>query len=165
MLHRLRKPLSAVLTLLLLICTAASAFAYELPEGARDTEFLTPVFHTELNYDEIEYVFMEAAPYLEEIDALRALMADAANAGEFESRFLALAEAYDRMNAMYVLIDHRAAADGTEPAAPLTGEQFADMLDAYALFHGLDLDTEGAPTVLTRAEMAEMLMDYRKAAA
>ena len=146
MLHRLRKALAAVLTILLLLCVSAPALAYELPADARDTEFFTPIYHTDLDYDEIEYGFMEAAPLLEEIDALRTLMADAANAGEFESRFLVLADAHDRMYAMNTLLDHRVLADGTDALAAAEKErQQTEYLTLDDAFRALVRDALASP--------------------
>lgn len=146
MLHRFRKPLAAVLTILLLLCASAPALAYELPADARDTAFFTPIYHTDLNYDEITYEFMEAAPLLEEADALRALMADAANADEFESRFLTLADAHDRMYAMYTLLDHRVLADGTDAWAAAEKErQHAEYLTLDDAFRALVRDALVSP--------------------
>ncbi|MBQ9459024.1 MAG: S-layer homology domain-containing protein [Oscillospiraceae bacterium] len=77
----------------------------------RDTSFFTPIYHTELRYDEIAYEHIDTAPLLKEIDELRALFADAKNAEEFGRRVFALADEIERMQAMLCILDNMTYAD------------------------------------------------------
>lgn len=125
------KRLAALLlafALLLPVTARAADDDSDAPSGtARDTSFFTPGYHTELNYDEIEYEHIDPAPLLAEIDALRTLSADAKNQAEFKTRLLALADKYEQMTAMCYLVNFR---------------QYADSKDEWAVAEFAKIDAE-----------------------
>lgn len=135
-------------------------------EAARDTAFFTPQPHTQLNYDEIAYEPVDGAPLLEEIAALRALMADAENAPEFEPRLLALADSFERAVAMYYLLENRVCADASDDAAAREYQRvYAELLPAEDAFNGLVRDalrSPCAPVLQKRMspDVQESFLDY-----
>lgn len=117
-----------------------------LASAARDTSFFTPRRHTELNYDEIEYEHIDPAPVLAEIDALRALSADAKNEAEFKTRLLALADKYERMIAMCYLVDFRVYADSKDEWAVAEYAKIeAELITVEDAFFGLVRDALSSP--------------------
>ncbi len=119
--HTYQKAVSAVLSLALLLTLAPAALAAEdsldldaLSKTARDTDFFTPRYHTELNYDEIAYEHIDPAPLLKEAEALRALCADAKNEAEVKTRFLAFADEFERLTAMDYIVENRQYADSKD---------------------------------------------------
>ena len=136
----------------------------ELPEyEARDTEFFTPGYHTELNYDEIEYEPFDTAAFMEEVAALNALSADAANAPEFEERFLALADDMMHGVAMFYMLQNRIYADAADAwAAEEYQRAYADLLPAQDAFNALVRDALSSPCgEVLRSRMTEdVLANY-----
>ena len=154
------------------VWTAAAA-----EDGAepRDTEFFTSQEHTELNYDEIVYTYIDPAELLAEMDALRELCGDGANTGEFRSRFLALAEEEARQRAMYeIVLNQRYADSGDLWAAQETEKVYADKLEIQDALTRLIRDALSSPCAaafddlltpgqrayyLSYADMSEELLD------
>jgi M3 family oligoendopeptidase len=103
----MKKLLSTLLALTMLIVCAVPALAADDSSGdVRDTEFFTDQPHTDLNYSDIQYEYIDPAPFLDEVAALKELAKDPANAAEFETRFLTLKDTLYKMYAMYVLLDN-----------------------------------------------------------
>ena len=143
----------AALTLALAMLLSTTAWAADggldldaLARSARDTSFFTPRHHTELNFDEIEYEHIDPAPLLAEIDALRALSADAENTEAFRTRFLALADDYERLTAMDQLLDIRRYADAKDAwAAAEYAKVNAEWTAVTDAFSGLVRDALSSP--------------------
>ncbi len=144
------KRLAALLLAFALLLPATARAAdddLDAPSGtARDTSFFTPSDHTELNYDEIEYEHIDPAPLLAEIDALRALSADAKNEAEFKTRLLTLADKYEQMTAMYYLVDFRQYADSKDEwAAAELAKDKAELITVKDAFFSLVHDALSSP--------------------
>lgn len=149
----LKKAIS-VLLVLSLAAVPSLSFAAEtdldsLKKTARDTDYFTPVDHTELNYAEIPFEPVEVEPFVKEAEALRELCKDAANITEFETRMLDLASRYELAKGMYIISQLRSYIDGknaenAETVARLTSEialiddAFKKMLHDALLSHCAD---------------------------
>lgn len=85
-----KKLLSLLLAFTLLLAMSPSALAAE--SGVRETHFFTDRTHTDLNYDEIEYVHIELQAILDQIKSVRALLSSKANAKKAADGFTAVTE-------------------------------------------------------------------------
>lgn len=84
--HITKKAVSLFLALWLTFSCAATAMAAQT--DARQTNFFSHgLYHTDLDFSELEYKHIEAEPILEKIKNIRELMGDAANAAEVERMF------------------------------------------------------------------------------
>ena len=72
-----------VLSLLLSLCPTALA----AEGGVRETDFFTDQPHADVDYADMEYRHIDVQPLLEEMEAVQALLPDAANAKAVEERY------------------------------------------------------------------------------
>ena len=146
--------------------TADDEWLTELLASARDTDFFTPIYHTDLNYDELEYEHVDPATFSEEVEALRTLCADAANVEEFKTRFLDLADDLEYRTAMYYLLSNMQYADGTDMAIAAEMETLSvELTTVYDAFNGLVRDALSSPCAavfddLLSEEAREEYLDY-----
>lgn len=120
-----------VLSLLLAMCPAG------LAAEARETDFFTDQPHADVNYADMTYEHLEAAPFLEEMEAIRALLSSGSNAKAVEERFDALTDRVLYLVTMYRLIDIRTYQNATDETAAAelehTYEVYLDVSDALCL--------------------------------
>ena len=117
-----------------------------LAKTARDTEFFTPIGHTALNYDEIAYEYIDPAPLLKEIAALRELCADAKNEKAFETRLLSVGDQRDRLFAMQIILENLTYADAKDTWASTEYQKVAaDLSRVNDAFSGLVRDALRSP--------------------
>lgn len=131
-----QRALSLILVLALALGLCPSAMAEDL----RETDFFEDQPHTELTFSEIEYRRIDAAPILEEIEAVRALAADEDQADALAQRFQALAEQMMELLTMYTLSDILVYQDAAN-------ETYAEE-NAYT--HGVYLEVADAFSLLIR---------------
>lgn len=130
-----RKWLSLLLAfaLLLSLCPAALAAEGEI----RETDFFTEQEHGDVDFQDMAYEHMEAEPILEEMEAVRALLDNKANAKEVEERFAALTEQFSKAATMYTLADIHTSMDVTDEYYKSeklhTHEVYLDLADALCL--------------------------------
>lgn len=123
-----------VLSLVLSLCPAALA----AEGGVRETDFFTDQPHTDVNYADMEYKHIDSKPILEEMDTIRELLADSANAKAVEENFNKFADQFLEVVTMYQLLNIKTYQDVTddEAAAELeyTSSLYMTVADALILF-------------------------------
>ena len=142
----MQKTLKKAVIWLLVLIMLAGLLPASLAAEVRDTDFFTPEEHGEMNFDEIEYEYIDPAPLIAEAEALRILCADAENASEFESRYLALAEEYDRLYAMEILLELKSCQDSKDEWVSSELQKVAVDYNAVKdAFFSLTRDALGSP--------------------
>lgn len=131
-----KKILTVLLTFSLLLSMCPAALAAE-ETGARETSFFSEREHADTDYADMTYEHIEVDPLLEEMTAIQALAADAANAAEAEERYNAVIDRLIEMVTMYTLISIRQSANVMDEEAAaekayLTGA-YDVAADAYSL--------------------------------
>lgn len=123
-----------VLSLVLSLCPAALA----AEGGVRETDFFTDQPHADVNYADMEYKHIDSKPILEEMDTIRELLADSANAKAVEENFNKFADQFLEVVTMYQLLNIKTYQDVTdnEAAAELeyTSSLYMTVADALILF-------------------------------
>ena len=123
-----------VLSLVLSLCPAALA----AEGGVRETDFFTDQPHADVNYADMEYKHIDSKPILEEMDKIRELLADSANAKAVEENFNKFADQFLEVVTMYQLLNIKTYQDVTddEAAAELeyTSSLYMTVADALILF-------------------------------
>ncbi|MDE7243772.1 MAG: S-layer homology domain-containing protein [Oscillospiraceae bacterium] len=113
-----RKLLSLLTAFALLLSLCATALAAGPEENSvRETNFFTSQPHTDLDFSEIEYERVDTDAILSEMDALRALLDDAENAGTVQERFIGLTDSYLNTLTMYSLAEIAANRDAADSRA------------------------------------------------
>ncbi len=102
-----RKWLALLLTLVMLLSLSAPALAAE----ARETDFFEDQWHADVNFEDMEYVPVDADADLAAMDATRALVEDTANIDAVREGFLAACELYTSARTMYTLANIRYSQD------------------------------------------------------
>lgn len=149
----MNKFLSLLLTLALTLSVCAvPAFAVEDADAsgdvaaveeleARDTSFFTSQPHTDLNYDELEYQYIDPVPLFNEVSALELFAQDEENLEAFQQRFLGLKNGIYRMYAMYQLLSNMTSADSKNTwAVEESAAVYEDLLSLFDAFDGLVRD-------------------------
>ena len=123
-----------VLSLALSLCPAALA----AEGGVRETDFFIDQPHADVNYADMEYKHIDSKPILEEMDTIRELLADSANAKAVEENFNKFADQFLEVVTMYQLLNIKTYQDVTddEAAAELeyTSSLYMTVADALILF-------------------------------
>ena len=102
-----------VLSLLLSLCPTALA----AEGGVRETDFFTDQPHADVDYADMAYRHIDGGPILAEMEEIRALLDDGANAKKAEEAFGRLSGQYLEMVTMYTLADIRTYQDVTDEEA------------------------------------------------
>lgn len=140
------KRIAGLALALVLLCLPLSPAFAAGDSQARDTDFFTPIAHTELNYDEIAYEHIDPAPLLAEAAALRELMGDGANTEALKPRLLALGDALERLTAMEYIVQNRQYADSKDAWAAEEVETVdAERVTVEDAFGGLIRDVLSSP--------------------
>lgn len=133
---RMKKRLLTLLlifSLLLSMCPVALA----AEGGVRETDFFTDQPHADVNYADMEYKHIDSEPILAEMDEIRELLTDSANAKAVEESFNKFTDQFQEIVTMYWLIDIKTYQDVTdeEAAAELeyTNELYTKVADALIL--------------------------------
>ncbi|MBD5161749.1 MAG: hypothetical protein HDT14_07030 [Oscillibacter sp.] len=131
-----KKILTLLLAFSLLLSMCPAALAAE-EAGVRGTSFFSGREHAGMDYADMAYEHIEVEPLLEEMTAIQALAADAANAAEAEERCSAVIDRLMEMATMYTLISIRQSANVMDEEAAaekayLTGA-YDVAIDAYSL--------------------------------
>ena len=130
-----KKLLSLLLTFALLLAITPAALA-EDAQTVRETDFFTDQVHTGLNYADMEYVHIDLQPILDEIKAVRALLADASNARKAAEGFASITDQIMELGTMDTLayIRHSRNVMDEEAAAELayTEAIYTEAADAYS---------------------------------
>ena len=126
-----KKLLTLLLALSLLLSMCPAALAAE-DGGVRVTSFFTGQAHADVDFDSMEYRHIDGEPFLQEIEAVRALLNDGANAEEVEERFLALAAQFMEVATMSNLIYIRVQQDVSDAYACSESEYIAGLWDLLA---------------------------------
>lgn len=163
----MKKYLSILLALVLTLGCVTPAFAAD-GDGdgeTRDTEFFTEQPHTDLNYSDIKYEYIDPAPLLKEADALREFAKDGTKAAEFEKRFLAFKDNVFKVYAMYVLVDNMTYHDAKDEWAAAELEKLSENIDLVDdAFSGLVRDVlkldNACSKVLSSKLSEEDIQDY-----
>ena len=126
-----------LLTLLLVLSLLLAMCPVGLAAEARETDFFTDQPHADVNYADMTYEHLEAAPFLEEMEAIRALLSSGSNAKTVEERFDALTDRVLYLVTMYRLIDIRTYQNATDDTAAAelehTYDVYLDVSDALCL--------------------------------
>ena len=128
-----KRLLSLLLGFALLLAMAPAALA---AEGAvRETHFFTDRTHTELHYNEIEYVHIELQTILDQMESVRALLPDKANARKAVEGFEAVSEMLLELDTMDTLAFIRHSQDVMDQEAAdelaYTESVYTKAADAY----------------------------------
>jgi len=110
------------LSMLLSLCPLAMAAEDSQEENSGDSEvrktsFFTPQDHADVDYSDMKYEHIDIEPVMKEIEAVKALVGDKANAAEVEKRHDALTDEYMKLQQMYDLIYIRTTRDVTDEEA------------------------------------------------
>lgn len=137
----MKKLLSTLLALTMIFACVTPAFAADDEDdgngdGVRVTHFFTEQDHTDENYGDLEYEYIDPAPIKAEAEAIRALLNDENNAEEVKTRFLAFRESIDKVAANYRLINFKYYHDTSDEEAfeemSKTYDDYNRLLDVYA---------------------------------
>ena len=98
-----KRALTLLLVFAMLLSACPIALAAE-DAGTRETNFFPQQPHADVDYADMEYEHIDAAPLLEEMTAIQALLSDAANAAAVEKRFNAVMDRMMELLTMYNLV-------------------------------------------------------------
>ena len=112
----MKKLLSTLLALTMLLACASPAFAANDDGETRDTDFFTAQPHTDKDFKDLEYEPVDSAPIVAEAAALLEY-AKTASPSDFEKRFNAFTEEVSHAFAMYQLLKIRCDIDTTDAEA------------------------------------------------
>ncbi|MDE6108200.1 MAG: hypothetical protein K2F83_05955 [Oscillospiraceae bacterium] len=125
------------LTLAAAICLSALPVGAFAAEESRHTDFFTQREHTELAYDELEYVRPDEEAILAKMEAIRALLEDEANMEQVSELFDALGEDFIMVQTMYSLCNIQAYQDVTDEEAwdelEVLGELSSNLSDQLSI--------------------------------
>ncbi len=157
-----KKWLALLLTLVMLFSLSVPALAAEV----RETDFFTDQWHSEENFEDMEYVAVDTEAVLAEMEATRALVEDEGNIDAVREGFLAACELSTNARTMYTLANIRYSQDyaNEENFNHLNEAQQAAMIVGDALY-GLARDILNSPCAaalddIVNEEDAEYLRDY-----
>lgn len=105
------------LTLAAAICLSALPVGAFAAEESRHTDFFTQREHTELSFEDLEYVRPDAEAILARLEELRSLLDDEANMEKVSGLFDAIGEDFIMVQTMYSLCNIRAYQDVTDEVA------------------------------------------------
>lgn len=129
-----KRLLSLLLGFTLLLAMTPAALAAE--DDVRETHFFTDRTHTDLHYDDIPYVHIELQPILEQIESVRALLPDKANARKAAEGFTAVTDMLVELGTMDALAFIRHSRDVMDQAAAdefaYTESVYTEAVDAYS---------------------------------
>ena len=154
--------LALLLTLVMLLGLSVPALAAE----TRETDFFTDQWHSDMNYEDMEYVPVDTEAALAEMEATRALVEDEANKDAVLEGFKAACDLSTNARTMYTLASIRYSQDYTseENFTNMVEAQQAAMIVGDALY-GLARDILNSPCAsaldgIVTEEDAEYLRDY-----
>lgn len=127
-----KKLLTLLLALSVLLSACPVALAAEGGDegeegGARETGFFTAQPHADVDFADMAYEHIESEPILAEVEAVRALLDDAANAKEVEERFYALTDQFMHLATMYNLAYIRQQQDVNDEEAAAEVEHTSEL--------------------------------------
>ena len=129
-----KRLLSLLLGCALLLALTPAALAAE--GNVRETHFFTDRTHTELHYDDIAYVHIELQTILDQIESVRALLPDKANAQKAAEEFAAVTDLLVELGTMDTLAFIRHSRDVMDQEAAdelaYTESVHAKAADAYS---------------------------------
>ncbi|MBO5034382.1 MAG: hypothetical protein J6C43_02080 [Oscillospiraceae bacterium] len=126
----------AALALALAMCLSvlpAGAFA---AEESRDTNFFTQREHTDLKYEDLEYVRPDGEAILAKMEEIRSLLNDKANMEKVSTLFDAIGEDFIMVQTMYSLCNIQAYQDVTSEAwdeMEVLGEMASNLSDQLSI--------------------------------
>ena len=130
-----KRIISLLLAMLLALSAAPTALAEEA--GVRETDFFTKQPHSSLQYEEMSYEHLELEPFLEETNAIRALLKEPSNEEAVRRRYGALSDRMDLAVTMLTLAMIRSYQDTGDQAlaeeVTYATLLCTDMQDAYLL--------------------------------
>lgn len=130
-----KRIISLLLAMLLALSAAPAALAEEA--GVRETDFFTKQPHSSLQYEEMSYEHLELEPFLEETNAIRALLKEPSNEEAVRRRYGALSDRMDLAVTMLTLAMIRSYQDTGDQAlaeeVTYATLLCTDMQDAYLL--------------------------------
>lgn len=127
------------LTLLLVFAMLLSAcpIALAADTETRETNFFPQQPHEDVDYAAMEYKHIDAEPLLKEMEAIQALLPDAANAAAVEERFTAVMDQMMELLTMYTLINIRHSQNVMDETAAsemeYTAETYSKVADAVSV--------------------------------
>lgn len=156
-----KRLISLLLAALLALSMVPAALAAD--SDVRETDFFTAQPHSILRFEEMTYEHMELEPFLEEAEAIRALLKSSSNAGTVRQRYDALADRLDLAVTMLTLAMIRSCQDtgDQEMADEVTYATLlcTDMQDAYILL-GRDVLSSPCGGFLKERLSAEEIAAY-----
>jgi len=130
-----KKLLALLLTLSLLLSVCPVALAAE--DGVRETDFFTDQTHADVNYADMEYKHIDGEPILKEMEEIRELLSDGANAKKVEETFNKFAGQFLEIITMYQLVNIKTYQDVTDEDAAAemeyTNELYMTVVDGLIL--------------------------------
>ena len=123
-----------VLAMLLSACPIARATD---DAGTRETSFFTQQPHADVDFSDMAYKHIDAAPLLEEMETIQALLPDAANADQVEERFDAVMDQVMEILTMYALVRIRQSQNVMDETAAdeveYNAELYSKVVDALSV--------------------------------
>lgn len=144
------------LTLFLVLAMLLSACPVALAAGdaeARETSFFTQQPHADVDFADMAYKHIEAAPLLEEMEDLQTLLSDADNADQAEERFNAIMDQVMEILTMYTLVRIQQSQNVMDETAAAEVEYNAELYSKVA----------DALSVLIKAVLTSPCADFLKA--
>ena len=124
-----------LISLALALCMCLSAFpvgALAAEEEPRKTDFFTEQTHTELSFDELEYVPVDSEPILAEMEEIRALLDDEANIDKVSEGFDSFCDDLTHVLTMYSLLNIQTYLDVTDTDLALEQARVAGVYTELA---------------------------------
>lgn len=155
-----------LLSLLLALCLClgmlpAAALAAE--DEPRDTNFFTQRVHTDLKYEDLEYVRPDGEAILAKMEEIRSLLADKANMEKVSDLFDAIGKDFAMVQTMYSLCNIHAYQDVTSEAwdeLEVLGELASNLSDQLSILIKDILNSDCAPFLAEQLD--EESIEYYK---
>lgn len=106
-----KRLLAMFVAVCLVVSFVPTAFAAESDGGVRETNFFTEQEHSDVNFEDMEYVHMELEDIQADIDAIAALIDDADNAAQVTEKFDELVDTMMELITMYTLVNIKTSQD------------------------------------------------------
>lgn len=155
-----KKLLTLLLVFSLLLSMSPVALAAE--GGVRETDFFTDQPHADVNYADMEYKHIDSEPILAEMDEIRELLSDSANAEAVEESFNKFADQFLEIVTMYQLVNIKTYQDVTDEEASAESEYTTSlyMTVADALILLIQDILESPCDEFLRAQLTEEDIEY-----